>query len=152
MRMMTGSALPFAIRSMGIFELFGQIGVAGKTGFCRPRIEKIRLIRRMRVMTGKAFPFPNRSMHDRLLQILDQVRVTGIAQLGNLALQHAGVAGHVRIVAGAAIPLCNRVMLHPLLEIGTVVTGETVYGCQGRDRSEQQQSHQTGQANVKRDT
>lgn len=126
MRIMTGSAFPFCIGRMGVFELFGESGVAGKTGFCRTGLEKIGLIRRMRVVTGKTLPFPNGSMDDRLLQIFAHLRMTGIAQFGNLSLQHAGVTGNMRVVTGAALPFGHRIMLDPLLKIDTLMTGETV--------------------------
>jgi len=140
MRIMAGSAFPFCIGRMGKFELFGQAGVAGKAGFCRTRIEKIGLIRGMRVVTGKAFPFPNRPVYDSLLQPLDQFPVTGITELGNHILEKTGMPGNMGVMAGETIPALDRLMLHLLLEGGTVVTGEAVNGGLGHRRVSQEQN------------
>lgn len=142
MGIMAGRTFPLGIGCVGKLERPRQSGVAGEAGLRRTGLEQIGLFRRMGVVTGKALPFPNRSMNDRLLQILAHLRVTGIAQLGDLPLQHAGVAGHVRVVTGAARPFCHRIMLDPLLKIGPLVTGKAVNSGRGCARDKETQSQQ----------
>jgi hypothetical protein len=93
----------------------------------------------MGIVTGEALAFPNRSMHDSLLQALGHIPMTGIAQLGRRFLEKTGEPGDMGIMTGEAFPRLDRLMLHLLLESGTVVTGEAVYGGLGHPRISQEQ-------------
>jgi hypothetical protein len=93
----------------------------------------------MGIVTGDALTFPNRSMHDSLLQALCHILMAGIAQLGRSFLKKTSEPGDMGIMTGEAFPRLDRRMLHLLLEGGTVVTGEAVYGDLGHPRISQEQ-------------
>jgi hypothetical protein len=132
MRFMTGGALPLGIRSVGISEFFGQLGMAGKAIIGRPFAEKPCLLRGMRIMTGQAFPPAHRLVGLSLAMFCRGRGMAGVAEALHLLLEQSLVPGHMGVMAGGALLPGRRLMFDSLLKGGTVMAGETVLGGRAR--------------------
>lgn len=124
--LVAGCTLALGVRGVGKFELFRQSGVAGETELTLTGFQQVGVVRRMGIVATQTFPLTDRLMHLSLLVFLCFGGMAGIAELLRLLLKQAAETGHVRAVAGTALPAGRRVVLYPLLESGTLVAGETI--------------------------
>lgn len=139
MGLMAGTTLAIGIGGMGELEFFRQCRMAGETDFTLSRLQQVGMVRGMRVVTTETLSLADRLMH-RSLGVFRSFRsVAGITELAHLLLEKTAETGHVVTVAGAAVACGRRLMLHPLLECGTLMALETVDGRHGLPLSCKQQ-------------
>jgi hypothetical protein len=84
MRLVACGTLPFGIGCVSIFELLGQLGMAGETGLRRTGNEQPIQIRGMGIVAALALSLPDRLMDKALTLQISNLFVTGVAQLFHL--------------------------------------------------------------------
>lgn len=119
---MTGGALPFGVRRMGVPELLGQVCMAVEAELRCTRLEQLGRIRGMWVVAVNAFALLYWLVHLPLTAFDVRLVVTGKAYFFHLPLKHCGVPRHMRAVAGETFSGRYRLMLHLFPKRVTIVT------------------------------